>query len=75
MLLLQNRAPVALASIQVTPVQVNAAGQIVQQGRAITVAGPLASGAQVTVDPGIAAMTPEQMAGLRARVDAARVAQ
>lgn len=74
-LLLQNRAPVALVSIQVTPVQVNAAGQIVQQGRAITIAGPLAAGQQVSVDPGIAALTPEQLAGLRARVDAARVAQ
>ena len=74
-LVLQNRAPVALVSIQVTPVQVNATGQIVQQGRAISIAGPLAAGQQMSVDPGIAAMTPEQLAGLRARVDAARVAQ
>jgi tetratricopeptide (TPR) repeat protein len=74
-LVLQNRAPVALASIQVTPVQVNSQGQVVQQGRAIMVAGPVAAGQQVSVDPGIAALTPEQLAGLRARVDSARVAQ
>ena len=73
--MLQNRAPVALASIQVTPVQVNAAGQIVQQGRAITIAGPLAAGQQVSVDPGLAALSPEQLALLRARVDGARIAQ
>lgn len=74
-LVLQNRAPVPLAAIQVTPVQVNAAGQIVQQGRAIRVAGPVAAGAQVAVDTGIEAMAPEAIAALRARVDSARVAQ
>jgi beta-barrel assembly-enhancing protease len=74
-LVLQNRAPVALSSIQVTPVQVNAAGQIVQQGRAVAIAGPLAAGQQLTVDPGLAAMTPEQLTAMRVRVDAARAAQ
>jgi predicted Zn-dependent protease len=74
-LVLQNRAPVALASIQVTPVQVNAQGQVVQQGRAITVPGPLAAGQQLSIDAGMAAVTVEQLAALRARVDAARVAQ
>jgi tetratricopeptide (TPR) repeat protein len=74
-LVLQNRAPVALASIQITPVQVNTQGQVVQQGRAISVAGPLAAGQQLSIDSGMAAMTPEQLAAVRARVDAARVAQ
>jgi tetratricopeptide (TPR) repeat protein len=75
MLLLLNRAPVAVSSIQLTPVQINSQGQIIQQGRSLTVAGPLAAGQQLSVDPGMAAMTAEQLASVRARVDSARVAQ
>lgn len=74
-LIVQNRAPVPVAGIVVTPVQVNAQGQIVQQGRAINIGGPIAAGQQVTADPGLAVMTAEQLAGVRVRVDAARVAQ
>jgi len=74
-LIVQNRAPVAIAAIVVTPVQVNAQGQVAQTGRAISIAGPLAAGAQVTADPGLAALTAEQLATVRVRIDAARVAQ
>lgn len=75
LLIVQNRAPVSIAGIVVTPVQVNAAGQVVQQGRAVNISGPVAAGQQLAVDPGLAAMTAEQLATLRLRIDAARVAQ
>jgi predicted Zn-dependent protease len=74
-MVVQNRAPVAVGSIVVTPVQINSAGQIVTQGRAVNVRGPLASGAQIAADAGLGALTPEQLAAVRFRVDSARVAQ
>jgi predicted Zn-dependent protease len=74
-MVVQNRAPVALGSIVVTPVRINSAGQIVSQGQAVNIRGPLAAGAQMAADAGIASFTAEQLASVRFRVDAARVAQ
>jgi predicted Zn-dependent protease len=71
----QNRSPVALGAIVVTPVQVNAAGQVTAQGRAVTIRGPLASGAQVAADGGLGALSAEQLAAVRVRVDAAQVVE
>lgn len=71
----QNRAPVPVAAIVVTPVQVNAGGQIVSQGRAVNIRGPLAAGAQVVADAGLAALSAEQLAAVRFRIDGARVAE
>jgi mRNA-degrading endonuclease toxin of MazEF toxin-antitoxin module len=71
----QNRAGVPLASIVVTPVIVNSAGQILSQGRAVTIRGPLQAGAQVSADAGLGALTPEQLQALRVRVDSAQIAQ
>jgi predicted Zn-dependent protease len=73
-LVVQNRAPVALSAISVTPVIVNAAGQIVQQGRAVSIGGPLQSGQRVAVDAGLGALTQEQLQAVRFRVDSARIA-
>jgi predicted Zn-dependent protease len=70
----QNRSPVALADIQITPVLIDAAGRIVQQGTTLRIAGPLAAGATVAADPGLA-LTQEQAASLRFRIDGARVAE
>ncbi|HUG72929.1 MAG TPA: M48 family metalloprotease [Steroidobacteraceae bacterium] len=74
-MVVQNRAPVAVGSIVVTPVQINSAGQIVTQGRAVNVRGPLASGAQIAADAGLAALSAEQLAAVRFRIDSARVAE
>jgi beta-barrel assembly-enhancing protease len=74
-LVVQNRAPVALAGIRVTPVLVNTAGQIVQQGKSVSIRGPMQPGAQVTVDAGLPALTAEQLQMVRFRVEAASVAQ
>lgn len=71
----QNRAPVALESIAITPVLVNAAGQVVQQGRTITLRGPLQPGAQAVVDAGLGNLAAAQLQAVRLRVDGARVAQ
>ncbi len=71
----QNRAPVALGPIAVTPVTVNAAGQITSQGRTVTIGGPLAAGQRSAVDAGLGSLTTEQLRAVRVRVDSARVSQ
>jgi predicted Zn-dependent protease len=71
----QNRSPVAVGSITVTPVLVNAAGQIVSTAQSVTVRGPVQSGAQVAAEAGLGALSAEQLQSLRFRVDAAQVAQ
>jgi predicted Zn-dependent protease len=74
-LVVQNRATMALGPIVVTPVMVNAAGQVASQGRAVTIRGPLAAGQRVSVDAGLGTLTAEQLRLVRVRVDSARVAQ
>ncbi|MDQ2640599.1 MAG: M48 family metalloprotease [Pseudomonadota bacterium] len=71
----QNRAPVALSGIVITPVRVGADGRIAAQGKEVTIRGPLASGAQVAADAGLAGLSAEQLGSVRFRIDAARVAQ
>ena len=75
LLIVQNRSKVPLASISITPVVVNATGQIVQQGRVVTVRGPLQPGEQVGTDAGLSGITAEQLQAVRLRVDAAQIAQ
>lgn len=75
MLVVQNRAAVTLGQITVTPVMANAAGQAVQQGRQLTIAGPLKSGERGSVDAGLGVLTQEQVQALRFRVDSARVTE
>jgi hypothetical protein len=73
-LVIQNRAPIQLSDIRVTPVLVNAAGQAVQSGSTIRLTQSLAAGQQIAVDAGLGALPQEQLQALRFRVDGARVA-
>jgi beta-barrel assembly-enhancing protease len=73
-LVVQNRTTVALSNVVVTPVLVNAAGQVASQGRAVTI-NALAAGQRVAVDGGLGALTAEQLRTVRVRIDSARVAQ
>jgi beta-barrel assembly-enhancing protease len=75
MLVVQNRAPVSVTGIAVTPILVNSAGQVVQQGRSINVGGPVASGQTVVTEAGLGGLTTEQLQAVRFRIDGARVAQ
>lgn len=74
MVVVQNRAPVPLSHISLTPVLVNSAGQIVSQGKTLDIRGPVQSGEQVAVDAGFTGLTSEQLQALRFRIEAARVA-
>jgi tetratricopeptide (TPR) repeat protein len=75
MVVIENRAPVAVANIQVTPVMIDAAGRILQQGTPVRIAGKLGPKERVASDAGIGVVPQEQLANLRFRVDAAQVAE
>ena len=70
----QNRAPIALADVTVTPVRVDAAGRILQQGNPIRLRGALEPGQQAALDAGIGVIPAEQLPYIRFRVDGARAA-
>jgi predicted Zn-dependent protease len=72
---IQNRSPVALSAVAVTPVRVDAQGRVLEQGRTIQVNRVLQPGEQIVIDAGIGAVTPEVAQQLRVRVDGARPAQ
>ena len=74
-IVVQNRAPVPVGDIVVTPVQIDGGGQIVGEGRAVTIRGPVAAGAQVAVGAGLSNLDAAQLAAMRVRVVQARVAQ
>jgi predicted Zn-dependent protease len=75
LLRVQNRAPVPVAGITVTPVLVNAAGKVTSSGRTVNVRGTLEPGEQVTVDAGLGVLTAEQEKALKFSVESARVVE
>ena len=60
MVVIQNRAPVALTGMQVTPVLIDASGRIVQQGSRCVSAAGLEPGEQAALDSGIGNVPQEQ---------------
>jgi beta-barrel assembly-enhancing protease len=74
-LVIQNKAPVALTDIQVTPVLIDNSGRVLQQGAPVRVSRPLKSGEQIAANAGLGNLTQEQLPFLRFRVDGARVAE
>lgn len=72
--IIENRAPMPLAAIVVTPVLLDENGRIVQQGAAVQFRGPLPSGQRASAAIGTGNLTAGQLQLLKARVDAARPA-
>jgi len=70
----QNRSPVALTNIRVTPVLVDQLGRVVRQGAPLRLNSIVKPGEQVGVPAGFA-VAPEQQTLVRVRVDAAEVAE
>jgi predicted Zn-dependent protease len=70
----QNRSALALQGVRVTPVLVDGAGRIVQQGTTLTLQGPIAAGKAVAVDAGLGALSAADAQAWRIRVDGAQVA-
>lgn len=75
LVVVQNRSPAPLVGIQVTPVLVDAAGRVVQQGSPVMFRSVVAPGQQAVAQTGIANVAQEQLPYLRFRVDGAKVAE
>ncbi len=75
LLIVQNRAPIRLSDIRVTPVLVDTAGRVVRSGSIVRIGQALGAGERVAVDAGIGQLPQEQLASLRFRVDGARAAE
>jgi beta-barrel assembly-enhancing protease len=71
----QNRSPVALVGVQVTPVLIDGAGRVVRQAPPVRFNRPLRPSEQSALDAGIGVIPPEQRPYVRLRVDGARVAE
>lgn len=74
-LVVQNRAPIALSNIQVTPVLIDASGRILQSAAPVRIPQKLGAGEKTAVDAGIGQISQEQLPNLRFRVDSARAAE
>ncbi len=72
---LENRAPMAVSGIVLTPVLLDAGGRIAREGRQIRIGETLQPGEQIAVNTGLGALTEEQYARLRIRVDAVSAAE
>lgn len=74
-LIVENRAPVALSAIQVTPVLVDAAGRVVREAQAIVIREVVQPNQRIAGDAGVGAIPPDQLSHVRFRVDGARIAE
>jgi hypothetical protein len=70
----QNRAPIALTNIRVTPVLIDSFGRVGQAGTMLQVGRPLEPNQQVSIRTGLSGLSAEQQQALRVRVDGAQVA-
>jgi predicted Zn-dependent protease len=74
-LVVQNRAPIRLSDIRITPVLVDASGRILQTGAPVRILQSLDAGERVAVDAGVGQLPQPQLQALRFRVDGARAAE
>lgn len=72
---IQNRAQVAVTNLQITPVLLDAAGRVAQQGQARQLRVTLKPGEITTVDSGLGVMSAEQAGLLRISVTSVQAAE
>ncbi|MEZ5458595.1 MAG: M48 family metalloprotease [Steroidobacteraceae bacterium] len=70
--IIENRSPVAIAELVLTPVVLDAAGRVVEQGRALRHTRQLPAGERTAIDTGVGPMTAEALQRVRIRIDSAR---
>ena len=75
MVVVQNKSPAPLHSIQVTPVLVDATGRIVQEGKPVVIPSVVKPGEQAAAPSGLANIPAEQLQSLRFRVDGAKISE
>jgi predicted Zn-dependent protease len=74
-LIVENRAPLALTDIQVTPVLIDDFGRVVSEGAPVRIRQVLNPNQRIAGDAGVGALSQQQLARVRFRVDGARIAE
>jgi len=74
-MIVENRAPVSLAAVQVTPVLTDGTGRVVREAPTIVIREVLQPRQRIVGDAGVGAVPPEQVGYVRFRVDGARIAE
>jgi predicted Zn-dependent protease len=74
-LIVENRAPVALTGIQVTPVLIDNFGHVVREGSPVVIREVVNPNQRIAGDAGVGTVPPQQLSQVRFRVDGARVAE
>ncbi len=74
-LIVENRAPVPLSGIQVTPVLVDSAGRVVREAQPIVIREVVQPNQRIAGDAGVGSIPPDQLAHVRFRVDGARIVE
>jgi predicted Zn-dependent protease len=74
-LVVENRAPVALTDIRITPVLLDATGRVAQQGSPVRIGRALPPRERIAVDAGVGQITPQQLQSIRFRIDSAQPAE
>jgi predicted Zn-dependent protease len=74
-LALENRAQLPVTDIKVTPVLVDASGNVVGMAGSVTITQTLKPGEQTAVDAGVGVLSQEQLSAVRFRVDSARIVE
>ena len=75
LVVVQNRAPIALRDFRITPVLVDVSGRVVQQASSVHLGSVLKPGEQVAAFSGIASISQQELPYLRFRVEQARIAE
>lgn len=75
MVMVENRAPIAVSDIHLTPVLLDASGRIAREGRRIRIDRTLQPGEQLAVNPGLGVLGDEELSRLRIRIDAVSAAE
>ena len=74
--MLENRSPVTLTGILLTPVFVDAAGNVTRQEKQRDLRSmTLPFGQRVSVDIGLGSLTDAELQAIRLRIDSAKVAE
>ena len=74
-LIVENRAPLPLKNIRITPVLVDATGRVINQAAPLTVRQTLASNQRIADDAGVGQVAPADLANIRFRIDGAEIAE
>jgi predicted Zn-dependent protease len=74
-LALENRAPLPITDIKVTPMLVDASGNVVGLASAVTITQPIKPGERIAVDAGVGVVSQDRLSSVRFRVDTARVVE